>query len=128
MKQTTSTLLVMLLFLTSYYTYVRFLRNTEFPSDYETWPANIKSKWMWNQVLADHGKSSYFSMRKLAYDAMPSLFWGADFRGTEELVSDEFPKGRIKGIHSAGKVALIKMTFNDEAKKRGYTGSFEGSD
>lgn len=128
MKQTTSTLLVLLFLLASYYTFVRFLRTTEFPSDYDTWTAKDKSEWMWNQVLADKGKSSSFSMSKLIYDALPQFLGGADFNVTETLFSDEFPKGRKKGIHSVGKVALIKMTFNDEAKRRGYTGSFEGSD
>ena len=60
-------------------------------------------------------------------DALPVFMGGADFSVTGNLLSDEMPEGRLKGIHSVGMVALVKVTFNEEAKKRGYTGNFEGS-
>jgi len=68
-----------------------------------------------------------FSYKAQLWDALPYSMGGYDFAITGSRVSDEYPSDRLKGIHAVGNVAKVKFNFNDEPKKRGWTGGFEGA-
>lgn len=98
------------------------------PQDYESWTAQKKMDYLWKRINEDHSESSFPSIWGQVELAAPTAVGGIDLWSPGTHVSDQFPEGRPKAIHSVGKIAKGKFNWNTEnVKKLGLTGGFTES-
>jgi hypothetical protein len=87
---------------------------------YESQKASEKNDFIWSKVIADESKGTWPSTLSLAKLFLESMSPSVDY------VSDEFPAGRQKLIHSVGVAAQCSFEWDEAAvSKLGYTGLFQ---
>eukprot|EP00164_Ancoracysta_twista_P001711 GFYU01002243.1.p1 GENE.GFYU01002243.1~~GFYU01002243.1.p1 ORF type:complete len:345 (+),score=128.66 GFYU01002243.1:35-1036(+) len=91
---------------------------SEWGRQYESLSAVEKLRMNWDRVIQDTTPSGWYG----TLDTL-SLFT-EDIWLTGERISDEFPEGRKKLIHTVGTIAQIKLDLVDNK----YTGLFNGAD
>jgi len=87
--------------------------------EYEGQSATAKLAYIWSRVTADTTSHPWPSLLQLSHIYIESM------SPTVDYVSDEFPDGRSKLIHSVGAVAQCAFKYN---RAGNYTGLFEGAD
>lgn len=93
--------------------------------DYESIEGTEKFEYLWGKITEDANPSSFPSVLGLMKLAAPEMLGGLNFWVSGEHVSDQFPAGRFKGIHSVGKVAKCKFNWDvAKVKELGLTGAF----
>jgi hypothetical protein len=94
----------------------------QLPDDYQTWFAEEKQEWLWNNIEAEAygedlpGFGSNLFLQALGSSALLSL------EKTMTHESDEMPEGRIKFIHTFGSCAKAEFEMTHENP---YSGLFQ---
>ncbi len=93
----------------------------QLPDDYQTWSADEKQEWLWNDLEATMyeelpGFGTRLFLQALGTPALLSL------KKTMTHESDEMPEGRIKFIHTYGSCARAEFQITHQ---NSYTGLFQ---
>ncbi|WP_026101123.1 hypothetical protein [Synechococcus sp. PCC 7336] len=91
------------------------------PSDYQSWSAQKKQEFLWQERILP---SQYSSLPPLEKIDIPGLFFTA-LSKKMDLQADEAPKNWKKAIHAHGAVAKVKFVA---ASGNPFTGVFSGAD
>lgn len=92
---------------------------------YDSQSAKEKFDYLYSNIVADNTPADWPSTIGFnPYATLAGLFLES-MKPTVELISDEFPDGRYKLIHSVGGAASVKVDWTDAASQ--YTGLFRGA-